>query len=381
MVISITHAWDEADWSALESYAYGRQQYLLDHNAAPEINHLYFEDLRKIIWLYNNPMAGRIDPLDFPYVQHYGYSTPYTLKFAAGTRRVAKLDPEFGWIWWCNFEDIDEGEAMETIQPPDRLRTVNAQTGENEWHFRNARWALMANPNRYHGWDKNSQAYLFDSLSVDNVRYQSDTQVQYFMPIQTDPKEHEWPVKFDPYMHDKDYPRISPHWHDERIGYQIKEKIAFNKGYVTQVSSLGAVFTSWHFYWDYDADSVKSMDGYGIKQDGDFFCNQYCNLGGYLENHPGDSGIDGLSIGYDQVPQKGRSNYYYTYNPKSHYGYQNQIERVTSFAQWYVPVTDQWKANFAVHYADSIASTYGGDPTRHPEYKSHAECESHLFRL
>ena len=104
--------------------------YVADKTAHPEgfiLNHLYPEDLRKIIWLlgnehagfYDEPLGG-YDPDSFPALTEYPYNGDVIFKWA-GQWKVAIAYDEHGvkrTVVWANTADITIAECHLGMNPP-----------------------------------------------------------------------------------------------------------------------------------------------------------------------------------------------------------------------------------------------------------------------
>ena len=218
-----THYWEEADWQALSDYVADKAAYLLANGTAPEIDHRYFEDMRKRMWLYEHHEAGWVDYSEETYAPT---TPPYTddlddVEYYAGDWVVATDDPNYGWLVWKNHKDLTKGDSNFNLPPP-----VSIHPSDDEWITHNDYWQLAPNENKYHHWDENSLAYEHYTNSVTDVEtntvtyVHSSNAVSDFYPIQVDPKEQEPPVQFP-----------------NRVGWQQKEKVSYDKRFITQLHS------------------------------------------------------------------------------------------------------------------------------------------------
>jgi len=280
--------WEQADWALLREFVEDRDAWIddndLEYPEKVEIDHRYFEDLRKRLWLLEHLGAGTFeDPAANTWPP--GLSSDFLYK-------------EFQVLVWyeghyfINTHDA-YGSALNIIAPPEVVYDEENKT----WDFRNGHWVLYPHPNKYHHWDTNSPCFYGweEQSAPGEASIPSGGMAFRWYPRQTDPKCIYRGIIYQDTM---------------KKGFQYRHKLEFDSSYITQPDTLGAVF------------------GWFSNRSGAFAGrNQYARTGGF-----GDSDL--------------KDNNSFFSNPKMDFGLQNRIELLLNYDEWRYPVDDNYAANW-----------------------------------
>jgi len=336
--------WEKADW--WKAYTSVRKLYTADDNLFDyhyptkfEIDHRFYEDLRKRLWLLQYQSAGHYDYFtrkeNDPEDKNYLYE-PYDLDSEEdeteiykqiGAWKVSTYDTRYGWLLWFNFNELTKGEAAENCPPP-----ANIHPSDNEWITKNDLWQLEANPNKYYQFDYNAPHKLIQ-YSVDNgdQTVPADPTISLYM----DKASGVFPQQTDP-MEQRPYINFTNRNNTKKPDY--KHKLAYDEMFVTDKGNLGPVFgclSRW-IYSDQQSNAIR-VDDFRIRHNVIFDGNQYANAGGWKNNQPNQK-------------SHGTNDTNWKYNPKNSLALQNQIEWTLSDINFRLPVTDLWEENFRLTY-------------------------------
>jgi len=338
----------------------GILKWLPNPTTAPkvEIDWKFWEWIRQEIWLREHIHAGSFDDEAYkwkdeavdvalptytedvltpttgsrPTVTQYNSGAMYAF---IGDWVVTTWDDKLGcWLWWKNKQDLTYNMAHIVESPPS-----NIHPQDNVWIFETANWGIAPNPNKYHHWDvkfpgldRHAAGYSEAGGAVINNLVCHPSK---YYPRQVDPRMQTRPVRFK---------------ETEKNCYQIS-KVEFAKEYVTDPSSLGAVFDAWRYGSEnYSGDSpplnIVCKDPYGLKNKGAFPGGQYANHGeGMYSNSPGD-GSGGMGENEWSYNQKAASQ-----------AYQNHLEKLCDHSAFRVKATAAFTANWRrYNYVDYVSS-------------------------
>src|SRR3990167_434821 len=177
--------WQQADWDLLKAYIYDRTKY----PAGFAVDHKFFEDVRKILWLLEHIHAGNYDdsalewnPESLPVL-----SPPNAVYKHTGVWEVTTQVNVHGvnrWVRWLNIRDFYKSEFYSGA-PPFMGPPTNIHPEKNVWVLSNANWEFAPSPNYYYDWDYNSRAVARWAAS-DGDYLQTAAPAAYY-PRQTDP--------------------------------------------------------------------------------------------------------------------------------------------------------------------------------------------------
>jgi hypothetical protein len=330
----------QADWPKLKAFIAAKiantADVLFPYGIA--IDHLYFEDLRKIIWMLEHQDAGNYDDsaLDWNNVALPAYTEQNPIYKYAGDWEVTTFDTSHGlgtydpatqswsgrWLRWRNTRDLYNHDVYITKAPPFSGPPTNIHTADNVWVTSNANWELAPSPNYYHDWDVNfpGKAHYIDIVTYEGVEIARDERycpASKFYPKQTDPKEQlQNAIYTDTQLKD----------------YRFGAKVAFDHYAISNPGAMGAVFSAWNRWaWDSIAEAVfQKRWGYG-NYGGVFYGNQYANT----RNQPQDNApsVDGVD---------------WTLNSKCGDALQPKIELILSYGGFRLLADATYEANFKI---------------------------------
>ena len=342
--------WEQADWALLVAYIANPTTYL----AKVVVDGNYLEDLRKRIWLLEHIHAGHYNGTPWVQVGAPGAGTYGNIQFRIGKKLVTVEDAVYGTTWWINNSDVTFGMYYYSGGPP-----TNIHPSDNEWITQSGIWTLYPNPNRYHHYDVNVPHIYIDSTVIgsegtDNLK----------KCVINEPAYNLYSRQVDPRMQ---YPSV--YYKDtQKYDAQYKEKVAFDRKFITQPDTLGPVYTAWRYRQKNPLATIVVKDAWGLKSIGGYAGNQYANTNtvASLDDAGSNSPGGGIWRGNDypdRQPFSGADVWYqhaeWSWNPKNNHAYQNRIEILLSM-KFTLPADAVYTANFRdkYDYPDDSVDTY-----------------------
>lgn len=437
--------WDP-EWLAanvlnkINRWEYGRWN---DLTTGSEISHVYFEDIRKRLWLLDGHHLAGQKPITETYESWmqikwaYGDATELidrqyadadgnivTLEEGQTRWNVTNSAAQLGYqiadltasivdpgdlvFWDGDFTPTAEGSEY---IPPLLFTASNGTAGYTNGNsltppidretgvFNTTYYALMPDPNYYHDWDPNAQTYLCGHWSEylgapREQHYNTVIPAHRYLPVCTDPKEQDWPL----------------HCFDSSGGswiWQIKDKVEIRQAILNNLPHISHYITDdvedcrgdYLDHTGYDLlcrwAGAEGPATYMQSQNfgGSDSCNNYWGMYPYPPTTP-----YGLQGGHPPTAWNVRARKYEIADkeawsePKYDESYAAQISRVLEqHSNYYYPVNDDYINSWMLRnntYDDASGTyTYGGssptdgtwDPLHNSEQSEYAMATDELW--
>ena len=318
-----------------------------------EITADHFEDLRKWMWILQDVSRG---------TYYYDYSVDTNFREAhSNTIFPGHITVIYHGHRWKNSITIPPNGLLTIPNPPD-----NVHPEPGVWITSNAAWQMVVDEDYYHNYDRNSpKRYLTtdDRGSMDDPEFGPSLILNIInqegwkqLPRQLDPIENLPPIVYQD---------------TGNVRWQRKSKVEFNRRYVTQPQSLGAVFTNMALTSTRSGNYLRTVDfiNWDAITPNPYIRFVYGNQYAHDSNQCGKAG----PITDDILPQYLHDDYQWYWNPKVCDAYQNFAELIISINgsfKW--PVDDDYRANWSAYFGTdwdpSSEHEENGDTYRCHEY-------------